>query len=68
MAKDKLTLSVDRGFKKNTEQVGQWLLAHGVDVEDKRKGGVSLSATIEVVVAEYLRKIVKGDGATSSKP
>lgn len=57
MPKGKITLSADEMFKDNVEVLGKWYLAHGIDVEDKRRGGVSLSATLAYLVQEKLEDI-----------
>lgn len=59
MPKDKLTLSARDGLKDELETIGQWYLENGVDVQDKRRGGISISATIERLAEEKLAAMKK---------
>jgi len=57
MAKGRISLSTSEHLKDQIEEIGLWYIAHGLDVHDKKKGGISLSATVEQLVQEKLDEI-----------
>jgi len=42
-------------YKEKLEAIGEKLKAAGIDVEDKRKGGISISAVVRYLVDEKLK-------------
>lgn len=55
----KLTLTYSASAKEELKRLGQLMLAAGYEVQDEKRGGVSLSAVVRVLVQEKLAEIEK---------
>lgn len=54
---NKLTLTMNQESKNKLRQLGELMLEMGYKVKDPRRGGVSLSEVIRVLVDEKLQKL-----------
>ena len=60
---DKLTLWMGTetdSYKAKLEEIGENLKAQGIDVEDKRRGGISLSAVVRHLIDTEIKNSQQG--------